>query len=102
MSEETEMSQEWERAIGGFLRELETADASPNTIRAYRNDLCELGSWASERGHRPGEIRYRDLRGYARSLSERRLARASVARKLASIRSFGDRDAEPGRAAAEP
>ena len=41
-------------------------------------------------GKEPGTLAYRDLRGYAAALSERGLARASVARKLAAVRSFHD------------
>ena len=43
-------------------------------------------AWATARGREPGELAYRDLRGYAAALSERRLAKASVARKLAAVR----------------
>ncbi len=63
---EVERSEDWEGTIEAFLRELETAGASPNTIRAYRADLRELGAWASELDRAPGDLRYRDLRGYAR------------------------------------
>ena len=84
------MSPEWEAAIAAFLRELASGGASPHTIRAYRNDLSELGAWASGRGRAPADLAYRDLRAYAAGISERRLARSSVARKLAAIRSLGD------------
>ncbi len=99
---EVELSGDWERAIGAFLRELETAGASPNTIRAYGVDLRELGAWATELQRPPGDLRYRDLRGYARALSERGLARATVARKLAAIRSFGAHLVRSGAAAQNP
>jgi integrase/recombinase XerC/integrase/recombinase XerD len=87
---EPEVSPEWEAAIAAFLRELASGGASPHTIRAYRNDLSELGAWASGRGRAPADLAYRDLRAYAAGISERRLARSSVARKLAAIRSLGD------------
>ena len=99
---EVELSGDWEGAIGAFLRELETAGASPNTIRAYGVDLRELGAWATELQRPPGDLRYRDLRGYARALSERGLARATVARKLAAIRSFGAHLVRSGAAAQNP
>ena len=85
-----EQEQAWEREIAGFERELGTRGVSPHTLRAYHGDLTELGTWAAGRGREPGELVYRDLRAYAAALSERGLARASVARKLAAIRSFGE------------
>ncbi len=97
-----EVSEDWERTIAAFLRELETAGASPNTIRAYVVDLRELGAWATGLRRPPGDLRYRDLRGYARALSERGLARATVARKLAAIRSLGAHLVRSGAAAQNP
>jgi integrase/recombinase XerC/integrase/recombinase XerD len=85
-----EPAQAWDRAIADFERELGTRSVSPHTLRAYHGDLTELGAWASDRGQKPGELVYRDLRAYAAALSERGLARSSVARKLAAIRSFGE------------
>lgn len=97
-----ELSAEWEAALLGFARELRTRGASPNTLRAYETDLRELAEWASERGGEPGSLRYRDLRGFAAHLSERGLARASVARKLAAVRSFHEHLARSGRAPDNP
>ena len=98
----------WRRAPRGstrstaYARELRTRGASPATLRAYGRDLLELGAWATERGREPGELAYRDLRGFAASLSERRLARSSVARKLAAARSFHTHLVDTGAAAANP
>ena len=100
--DEVEPSGRWQRAIDAFLRELETGGASRHTLRAYRSDLRELGAWATPRGRDLGELRYRDLRAYAAALSERRLARASVARKLAAIRTFGEHLTRTGAAASNP
>jgi integrase/recombinase XerC/integrase/recombinase XerD len=99
---EEDLSAEWGRAIEAFLRELGTSGASPHTLRAYRNDLGELGRWAGERGHDPGDLRYRELRAYAAALSERGLARATVARKLVAIRSLGTHLVNTGVAAQNP
>jgi tyrosine recombinase XerC len=93
------VNRDWEDAIGAFERELGARGLSVHTLRAYHGDLGELGEWASERGTQPGKLAYRDLRGYAAALSERGLARSSVARKLAAIRAFGEHLVNTGAAA---
>jgi integrase/recombinase XerC/integrase/recombinase XerD len=87
-TDELEVSPEWERAIGSYMSELETRGSSSATVRAYRRDLLELGAWASARDRGPARLAYRDLRGYAAELSGRGLAKSSIARKLAAVRSF--------------
>ena len=73
-------------ALESYAGELRTRGAAEGTRRAYGRDLLELAAWASARGLEPGELAYRDLRGYAAALSERRLERASAARKLIAVR----------------
>jgi tyrosine recombinase XerC len=102
LREELELSSEWEEAIGAYLGELTTRSASPATIRAYRRDLHELGAWASALGRDPGKLAYRDLRGWAATLSDRRLARATVARKLAAARGLHDHLVRTGAATSNP
>lgn len=85
---ELEVSAAWEAALESYARELRTRGSSPATLRAYGRDLIELAAWASARGREPGELVYRDLRSYAAALSERRLAKSSVARKLTAVRAF--------------
>ena len=96
------MSPEWEAALHRFQGELRTRGSSPHTLRAYGADLAELAEWATRRGMAPGGLAYRDLRAYAAALSERSLARASVARKLAAVRSLHDHLARTGAAAQNP
>ena len=83
-----ELSSGWRGAVEGFDRAQQARGASANTRRAYGTDLEQLASWASASGLEPDAIAYRDLRGYAATLSDRGLSRASVARKLAAVRSL--------------
>ena len=82
------MSAAWEGALSSYERELRTRGSSAETLRAYGRDLIELAAWASQRGREPGDLAYRDLRSYAAVLSERRLTKSSVARKLTATRAF--------------
>jgi integrase/recombinase XerC/integrase/recombinase XerD len=100
--DEPEITSTWAAALEGFERELRTRGASRHTLRAYRGDLKELARWASGRGRDPGALGYRDLRAYAAALSERRLARSSVARKLAATRSLHDHLVRAGKVAHNP
>jgi integrase/recombinase XerC/integrase/recombinase XerD len=70
----------WEQALERFETELRGRGASDNTLRAYGNDL----------------------RGYAAVLSERGLAKASIGRKLAAVRSFHDHLVRRGDAEENP
>jgi len=97
-----ELSPGWRAALEGFDRAQQARGASPNTQRAYRTDLDQFASWASERGLEPDAIAYRELRGYAAALSERGLSRASVARKLAAIRSLYAHLVAVGEASGNP
>jgi site-specific recombinase XerD len=100
--EELDASPAWERALGRYARELSTGGAAAATLRAYGRDLLELATWATARGREPGQLVYRDLRAYAAGLSERRLARSSIARKLTAARSFHAHLVATGVAADNP
>lgn len=90
MGDRAELSGEWERALERFERELARRGAAPSTRRAYLGDLRRFAAWASGRGLGPGGVGYRDLRAFVASLGESGLSHASVARKLASVRSLYD------------
>lgn len=99
---ELEASPEWQAALASYARELATRGASAATLRAYGRDLLELGAWATGRGIAPGDLAYRDLRAYAGLLSERRLAKATVSRKLAAVRGLHTHMVATGAAASNP
>ncbi|TWT88784.1 Tyrosine recombinase XerD [Pseudobythopirellula maris] len=80
------------RETGQFLRHLQSErGASAHTIKAYREDLAALADYlADESGASPAPkaITTLDLRGYVSALGEAGFAKASIARRLASVRSF--------------
>lgn len=79
-------------AIGQFLRYLATErNASELTVKAYREDLMGLADWLqSTYGTvpQPHTMSPQDLRGFQAALQQAGYARATIARKLASLRSF--------------
>ncbi len=93
----------WERALESYEMELTSRHVSPHTLRAYRGDLRELAIWASASGiDDPAEVSYRRLRGFAASLGQRGIERASVARKLAAVRGLFDHLTRRGDIPANP
>ena len=92
----------WRRALEQFDRDLSARSAAESTRRAYASDLEGLAAWAGGRGLDPNELGHRDLRRYAAELSGRGASKASVARKLAAIRSFYGALVRGGSAAANP
>jgi integrase/recombinase XerC len=79
-------------AVERFLRYLQVErNASDLTIKSYREDLQALAEWFAEDGDecpQPADIRTLDLRGYIASLQEAGYAKSTIARRLASLRSF--------------
>ncbi len=81
----------WDDTIDGFLTHLETVrGASRHTLRAYAQDLGQLSSWCMEHAvPAPSDATPEQLRAYAVFLgSERKLSSSSIARKLATLRTF--------------
>jgi site-specific recombinase XerD len=99
---ELRLSPEWEEALARFDRELARRGAAANTRRAYRSDLRRLGAWATERDLAPASLAYRQLRGFAAALAESGVSRATIARKLASVRSLYDHLAAIGEVEQNP
>lgn len=78
--------------IAQFLRYMATErNASSLTIKAYREDLFGLVDWLeTTRGHvpKPATLSPQDLRAFQAALQQADYARATISRKLASLRSF--------------
>jgi integrase/recombinase XerC len=81
-----------QRQIAQFLRYLQAErGASTHTLKAYREDLTAVAHYfADEQGATPdpATISAVDLRGLLSALHEAGFAKTSIARKLASLRSF--------------
>src|SRR4051812_37229230 len=79
-------------AVGRYLEYLRVErNASALTIKSYREDLAALATYLAEsRGAAPdpSQIAVLDLRGYSGWMHAKGLAKATIARRLASTRSF--------------
>ncbi len=80
-------------AIARFLQYLRVErNASQLTLKSYREDLSLLTDYLAEvhQGElpQPGRVTVLDLRGYVASLHESGYAKTTIARRLASLRSF--------------
>jgi integrase/recombinase XerC/integrase/recombinase XerD len=78
----------WTEAQTDFDRDLRARGSAERTRRAYSVDLGQFAEWAGDLGLDPGDLRHRDVRRYAAGLSSDGAAPATVARKLAAIRSL--------------
>ncbi|HMT05120.1 MAG: tyrosine recombinase [Solirubrobacterales bacterium] len=79
---------DWQDAFVLFRRDQITGGIASRTLAAYARDLGQLRDWAVAEGLRPEQVTHRHLRRYAASLSAAGRSPATVARKLAAIRSF--------------
>ncbi len=87
------------QAVERYLTYLKVErNASPLTIKSYGEDLAALVEYLTSDGAAapaPEQLNTPDLRGYVASLHESSLAKSTIARRLASLRSFfrfGQRD----------
>ena len=80
----------WDEALIAFDRDLRARSLAERTRKAYGVDLGQFVEWAKERGVEPAKVRHRDVRRYGAGLSSGGAAAATVARKLAAIRSLFD------------
>jgi integrase/recombinase XerC len=78
--------------VAQFLRYLDVErNASDLTIKSYREDLMDLADFLTDSGASrvsPRDVDSAKLRTYVSALHEAGYARTSIARKLASLRSF--------------
>lgn len=94
------------RQIAQFLTYLRVErGASPHTLKGYREDLIAAADYfADDNGATPdpGSISAVELRGFLSALHEAGYAKTSIARKLASLRSFYKYGQREGWAASNP
>jgi len=94
-------------AVARFLAHLrDQKHVSAHTLRAYTSDLAQFEKFLAEEhydGHAPGpEEIERAVRGFVASLSMSGMAKASIARKLSSVRSFLKHAVREGTLEASP
>ena len=70
--------------LEGFLA-LSTARLAPRTVEAYRRDLEALAGWL---GQSPSTVTTEELEHYLAELRAQGLSGATIARRIASLRSF--------------
>src|SRR5919199_1266507 len=92
----------WGADLATFDAALRARGMAEKTRRAYGVDLQQLADWAARQDLGPREVDPRTLRRFAGVLSERGMSRSTIARKLASIRSFFRHLVERGALAANP
>lgn len=99
---EIEASADWRASLVRFDEDLRRRGAAEKTRLAYAADLRQFAVWASWQRVEPRQVTHKLLRRYAAALSERRSAPATVARKLAALRTFFGTLREHGDIAANP
>ncbi len=80
-------------AIARFLQYLRVErNASQYTLKSYAEDLAALADYLGQASRGkiplPGDINILDLRGYVAAMHEAGYAKTTIARRLASLRSF--------------
>ena len=92
----------WSAALRSFDEGMRRQNLAEKTRRAYGVDLGQLAEWASAQGLAPEQLDFKALRRFAGVLSERGMSRSTVARKLASTRSFYAQLVRAGKMEASP
>jgi integrase/recombinase XerC/integrase/recombinase XerD len=94
-SARSQLSDAWQDALRLF-------DADLLRRGAYAFDCAQFALWCTTNGHEPTDVTTRILRRYAAALGERDVVAATVARKLAALRSLYRTLREHGHMAANP
>jgi integrase/recombinase XerC/integrase/recombinase XerD len=97
-----ELQPRWIAALGTWERWLVARSAAPKTVRAYLADVTQLAEWAGAHDLAPEDLDHKRLRQFAGVLSERGASKSTVARKLASARSFYRHLVDRGELEASP
>lgn len=92
---------EWEKNLSAFVRHIEHADGlAENTVTAYRSDCRSFVEYIRENHEkcfRSGRISSTEGRLFLISLKKKGLKQVSIARKLDSLKRFGDYIVELGK-----
>lgn len=83
----------WHEAVRRFLQYLRVErNASELTTKSYGEDLAALAEYLADsragRSPAPAEVTVLELRGYVAAMHDARYSKATIARRLASLRSF--------------
>lgn len=81
-------SSAWAAALAALDQDLVRRAVADKTRRAYGSDAADFAAWAGPRNVEPDSLDVRTLRRYVASLSEKQMAPATVARRLAALRAL--------------
>jgi integrase/recombinase XerC/integrase/recombinase XerD len=87
-SDEQQYSDSWLTALQAFDSDLKQRRLAERTRRAYGSDLAKLVEWAQAQGLQPDQIDYPALRRFVASLSGAGASPRTLARQMASLRTF--------------
>jgi site-specific recombinase XerD len=96
------LSASWTKALADFDADLCIRAAAAKTRRAYGSDVSRFARWCAPHDLEATAVDVRSLRRYAASLSQAGLRPSSLARNVASLRSFYRMLAEHGLIDANP
>ena len=103
MSAPEELPQADARLVDRFVRHLaDERRLSPHTVAAYRRDLDRLATFLERQGVAPTAVSYSQLRRFLAHETTLGYARASIARRVASIRTFYRWAAARGHVSSDP
>jgi integrase/recombinase XerC len=88
--------------IVSFIRAKKAAGLSENTLRAYENDLREFDAFVAEKNVEVENLEVDLIRDWLFAASEAGAQKSTIARKTATIRSFGKFLFETGQSSIDP